>query len=245
VEWKWISYNLPVYCPKELEHIPEFQEFDNPSERFLRFAKDFLSNGKADKANYPSFRSCLLRIPNSLNGKCLARNESLDNSKVKIIQQWNGYRPPIKELLYGFRDYMIQKKIDEYNYRQKILLNARRSNNNNDNRNYYEWIENILERPFEDGRKIILDLILAPYLINIKKLSYQESYQIIRMWLDKCDSLKRLDNARNFNYRISYALRNAMNKQTRPMSFQKVKTDNNYKRLYLLVKQNGIYNLRE
>ena len=59
----------------ELEQIHEFQEFkkDRPSVQ-LRFAKDFLSNNKWDKLNYPSFRSCLLRIPNSLNGKCLAKD---------------------------------------------------------------------------------------------------------------------------------------------------------------------------
>ena len=75
VLWSGNGYHiiLPVFCPRELERIQEFQEFDNPSEKFLRFAKDLLSNDKADKLNYPSFRSCLLRIPNSLNGKCLAR----------------------------------------------------------------------------------------------------------------------------------------------------------------------------
>jgi len=130
--WSGNGYHiiLPVFCPRELERIQEFQEFDNPSERFLRFAKDYLSNCKADKSNYPSFRSCLLRIPNSLNGKCLARGESLENSMVKIIQEWNGYRPPIKELLYDFRRYLIQNKIDEYNYKQKLLLaNKKRSIN--------------------------------------------------------------------------------------------------------------------
>ena len=86
----------------------------------------------------------------------------------------------------------------------------RNSNNSNYNINYYyEWIETkILANPFEDCRKIIVDLILAPYLINIKKLSYQESYQKIREWLDKCNSLQKLDNYSNFvNYRIHYALK--------------------------------------
>ena len=60
----------------ELEQIHEFQEFkkDIPSVQFLRFAKDFLLNNKGNKLNYPSFRSCILRIPNSLNGKCLAKD---------------------------------------------------------------------------------------------------------------------------------------------------------------------------
>ena len=72
----------PVYCPTALENITEFQEFEKPSERFLRFAKDNLSNNKADKYNYPSFKSCLLRIPGSINSKY--------NKQVTIVQKWNG-----------------------------------------------------------------------------------------------------------------------------------------------------------
>ena len=70
-----------------LENVIEFNKFDRPSEQFLRFAKDYLSNYKADKNNNPSFKSCLLRIPGSINSKY--------NTKVKIIKKWNGYRPSI------------------------------------------------------------------------------------------------------------------------------------------------------
>ena len=73
----------PVYCPTALENVTEFKGFDRPSEQFLRFAKDYLSNGKADKQNNPSFKSCLLRIPGSINSK-------YGNTKVKIVQKWNG-----------------------------------------------------------------------------------------------------------------------------------------------------------
>ena len=84
-------------------------------------------------------------------------------------------------------------------------------------------------------------MILGPYLINIKKLSYDESYKIIREWLDKCDNLKKLDNYRNFNFRICYALRNARNKpQIGPMSQHKIKTDSNYIKLYMLLKKKEI-----
>ena len=86
----------------------------------MRFAKDNLSNNKADKANNPSFRSCLLRIPNSFNAKCLAKGESLENSKVKIIQEWNRDRPSIKFLLLDFRRYLINQKIKELNKKREI-----------------------------------------------------------------------------------------------------------------------------
>lgn len=106
----------PVYIPTALENITEFQEFDKPSEHFLRFAKDFLSNNKADKQNNPSFRSCLLRIPRSINSKY--------NIKVKIIKIWNGIRAPInKDLLIEFRRYLIQKKDRSREEKTKNIIN--------------------------------------------------------------------------------------------------------------------------
>jgi hypothetical protein len=180
----------------------------------------------------------LLRIPGSINSKY--------NKKVTIIQKWNKVRPPIpREFIEEFRSYLIQKKIDEARQRQKVLStrNKNRHVNNNSkyNINYYEWIEEkILANPFPDCRKIIVDLILAPYLINIKKMSYDESYRVIREWLDKCNSLQKLDNYNNFvNYRIHSALKAATQKNIGPMSLYKIKTDSRYiNNLYLLISQN-------
>ncbi|HET9805989.1 MAG TPA: DNA primase noncatalytic subunit PriX, partial [Nitrososphaeraceae archaeon] len=225
----------PVNCPIALESITEFQKFEKPSQEFLRFAKDNLSNDKADKKNNPSFRSCLLRIPGSINSKY--------DSKVTIVQKWNKVRPPIpREFIEEFRTYLIQKKIDEKKQRQKMLLKLKRQNNknghNNTNRNYYEWIDKkILANPFSDYRKIIINLILAPYLIVIKKLSFEESYPIIYEWLQKCDLLsgRKLD----FNSKsvVNSALTTAYKKQIPPMSMITLKT--NYKDLYFLIEQKG------
>ena len=228
----------PVFCPTALENVIQFSGFDRPSEQFLRFAKDYLSNGKADKQNNPSFKSCLLRIPGSINSKYC-------NSNVKIVQKWNGYRPPIpREFVEEFRTYLIQKKIDEAKQRQKImLLRLKKERQQNNDNNYYGWIEEkILANSIPDCRKIIVDLILAPYLINIKKMSYDESYRVISEWLDKCNSLQKLDNYNNFvNYRIHSALKAATQKGIGPMSLYKIKTDSRYiNNLYLLILQKQI-----
>mgnify|MGYP003575069379 FL=1 len=220
----------PVYCPTALENITEFNGFDKPSEQFLRFAKDNLSKGKADKQNNPSFKSCLLRIPGSINSKY--------DIQVKIIQKWNKVRPPLpREFIEEFRTYLNQKKIDEQNQRQKILLKLKIQNNKNKNTtysNYYEWIDKkILANPFPDYRKIIINLILAPYLVVIKKLSFDESFQIINVWLQKCDLLRKLD----FNIKsvVNSALTTAFKKQIPPMSITTMKR--NYKDLYFLIEQ--------
>ena len=65
VLWTGNGYHIyqPIDCQTTFEDIDDFREFDNQDNRFLRFEKDFLSNGYADKANHPSLKSCLLRVP--------------------------------------------------------------------------------------------------------------------------------------------------------------------------------------
>jgi hypothetical protein len=211
-----------IYQPIEgiifQNHNDIFDEFKNEYDlfkEFLRFSKNVFSNNKADKNNNPSLKSCLLRIPESINSKY--------ETKVTIVQKWNGYRPSIsEELLEEFRTHLIQKNIDDYNYRQKIWK-ARRYTNNKDN-NIIFWIEKLLNTPIADFRKNSVSLILAPYLVNIKKLSYKESFDILIEWLKRCDSIMKLDF--NSNYLVKTTLNTAIQKRIPPMKLETLKTKN-------------------
>ena len=244
INWSGNGYHIlqPIECPI-LEQIEQFQKYQNKnnnnffiSQEFLRFGKDNLSKGKADKNNYPSFKSCQIRIPGSINSKY--------GAKVKIVQKWNGVRAPItREFIEDFRTYLEQKITDQgnnnYNYKK---------NNNNQNRYYsnnnrIEWIETkVLQTPISDYRKLAVRLILAPYLIVIKKLSHEESYKIINEWLQKCDSVsgRKLD----FDPKdlINNSLKTSAKKLIPPISLYKLKT--NYPSLYFLIidqkKQEGV-----
>jgi Primase X len=231
-----------IECPVILEEIEQFQKYKDIfflSQEFLRFAEDNLSNGKADPGHHPSFKSCQIRVPNSINGKCLDNREKRlsNNVKVKTIQKWNGIRTPLtREFLEDFRTYLEQKITDQennnYNYNYK-------KNNNNQNQCYshnnrIEWIEiKVLQTPISDYRKLAVGLILAPYLIVIKKLSYEECYKIINEWLLKCDSVsgRRLDF--DPKYLINNSLKTSAKKLICPISLYKLKT--NYPSLYLLI----------
>ena len=219
----------PVYCPTALENVTEFQKFDKkPSQEFLRFAKDCLSNGKADKNNNPSFKSCLLRIPGSINSKY--------NKQVRIIHKWNGIRSLItKDLLIVFRRYLIQQSIDQYyKNRQKIIMpNRIITTNQNYNSSFYEWIEQLLQTPIEDYRKLVLWKILCPYLVNIRKLSQNDSLSILKEWLNKCNSLQKLDF--NPNQKIKDNLKYVGNFY--PLGIKKLKTDEEYNKLYLILNE--------
>ena len=64
----------------------------------------------------------------------------------------------------------------------------------NQDGNTIPWIEKLFQTPIDDYRKNTVFLILAPYLINTKKLSYDDALNVINSWLNKCDQSRRLDS---------------------------------------------------
>jgi hypothetical protein len=58
---------------------------------------------------------------------------------------------------------------------------------------FITWIEKLLVNHIDDYRKNAIALILAPYLMNIKKASYDSAFTTIAEWLKRCNSLKNLD----------------------------------------------------
>ena len=95
----------------------------------------------------------------------------------------------------------------------------------------YEWIEKLLETPIEDGRKYALWKILCPYSVNIKKLEYDQSYKILKTWLENCNNLRNLDF--NPDIEIKAKLKNV--KYYNPISIKNLIINN--KKLYLLLRQ--------
>ena len=208
VIWSGNGYHL--YLPIKalvLESESVFASFENPSMKFLRFAEPCLSNNKADHSHGStvSFKNCLLRIPGSHNSKCVLKNNGIADSstEVKMIQRWDGKRPAINWLLRDFRRYLIQERIDVVF--KAVRLGRRRSPSNyyltshtspssiNNHPNKWPWIEALLETPIPNHRKFVIWRVIAPYLINIKKLSYDEAFGRMRTWLEECDKVRRLD----------------------------------------------------
>jgi hypothetical protein len=82
------------------------------SELFLMFAENFFTTGKADPNHRPSIKSCLIRFPETINLK--------NNESVKIIQRLDGKRPAIQWITTDFKLYLIQKRIDDINEKNKM-----------------------------------------------------------------------------------------------------------------------------
>jgi hypothetical protein len=91
----------------------------------------------------------------------------------------------------------MQKRIEADKVSRKY---HRRSGNG---KTTFQWIENLLNKPIDSHRYYCTWRIIAPYLINVRELSRQETYNIIQVWLAKCNSIRRL----SFNpYKVNDAL---------------------------------------
>jgi len=200
-----------------LEHFQDFDSLsDKLSSEFLQFVKSFLSLNKADKANTPAFKSCLLGVPYTLNSKCIAENIY---SEVNIIQEFDKSKPlpKIDSLLVEFITFLTNNKLksefekeknkDTYS---KIILSST-----------IPYIEKLWEMSLGDYRKYAINLILAPYFINILNLTNEESFIRIKEWALKCNSIRPLKpSIRDFDIIIVNTMKRAKVTGVKPLKFK-------------------------
>ena len=131
--------------------------------KFLKYSKEYLTNGKADPQNNPSLKSCLIRVPHTINSK---------NGKiVEFVQSWNEDRVVTKNI--PFKKYLesINKNKSIKNYSGKINLEK------------FQWCEKLLKIKIYDHRNFVL-FDVCRFLINLKKMSKNEATRIILKWLN-------------------------------------------------------------
>ena len=203
-----------IYQPIKSVNIDKLGDFSKhttePSRQFLRFAEKYLSDNKFDPNHNPSFKSCMVRIPNSINSK--------NNLQVKIIQEWDGQTPDIILLLGSFYAWILTEEMKLQKFLRKFEQNS------NSVQSEIKWIEKILKTPLDDYRKTITNLVLAPYLVNIRQLPFEESSSIIENWLLECRTERQLD----FHPKqlASKALTTARKSGYKPMSLNTLKQRN-------------------
>jgi len=215
---------LPIECPY-LDEITEYTKHThNASQDFLRFTEDYFTLGKADPAHNPSFRNMMLRVPNSINAK-----PERNNHIISIVQRWNGQRATItKHLAVKFQTWLTERTIKEKLERQ----NKPKIFQNNDEPHSIDWIETLLQTPITDYRKRAINLILTPYLINVRRLSEDEVHGIITQRLERCETLRRFDRNKRHFIRDSFA-NDKVREGIRPMRLAKLQSD--YRELHDLI----------
>jgi hypothetical protein len=226
VLWSGSGYHIyiPIDVPIILENIKEFEGIDQVSTKFIRFAERRLSSGLSDSAHNQtvSLNNCMLRVPGSINSK--------NGNRVQIIKKWNGQRPHIKLLIGSFCVYLSKEREEEQ-------LQVEQEDHELEAAIYsydIRWIDKLLQTPISDGRKYAIWRILVPYLRNVKRMSFEQSINIVKGWLQNCSSIQRLD----FNPRdkINYSTKNVGT--YRPVSINKLREEND--KLYNLLVQQGV-----
>jgi hypothetical protein len=200
------------------------------SEEFLPFAKKYLSNNQADLGNHPNFASMFLRVPGTINMKMKYGTMEI----VQIEHEWNyeSYTiPGFGDLHLDtnlFYDFMHHLALVAGNHQTKNrFMRAANETTRNKNKNtsrYYKWIEILWNTGVSDCRKRIIWLILSPYAINIKKMSYQDAFAWIKQWVDRCNIISKFDPNYNIDEKIDYYLNVAKDNGYFPPSLEKLST---------------------
>ena len=230
---------VPFIFEKPLEYVQEMQPFINMlmssyrqtannilSEHFLLFAKNYLSDDHADKANYPKFSNMFLRVPGTLNWKLkygmahvvkLERECVYDNEKTLPNLRdctWNN------DLIVKFTGHMSLLAGGQVDQNKQYSSKQSRKRSNS-----IAWIETLHTMTVTDCRKRIIRLILAPYAINIKKMLPQDAFTWIQQWANKCNQAYPFDSGYNVDQQIEYMISKAEDIGYLPISRKKIAID--------------------
>jgi hypothetical protein len=240
------GYHIHVSLPGwkiPLEEMPEFERFKDKelANKFLRFAERRLTNNKADHCHNPSIRSCMFRVPGTINTKAKAAGrdplvrvvEGMDYVIERIAEERNGMSfhsaemsasKPTTKFFNDFYAYLVHEQINnEIANSSKRLRSLISSYSPPIGEHITEiwWIDKLLSVGVEDGRKDLLYWVLTPYLITIRKMDYDKSESILEEWLEKCDNVRRLEPGRfYFRYRIRYCLQSAERNERLPIKLE-------------------------
>jgi hypothetical protein len=218
---------VPIY-----EELSEFRRYKDPSVQFMRYAEQVLTAGKADRNHRVSFASCMARIPASRNSKYEG-----EVGEVRVIQAWNGIRakPTQQFMLTDFLIWLVQADLD---YRERLRKQAQRFMpcHGTLGGQGIAWIDRLLQISIPDWRKTAVALILAPYLLTIRRFSYEQAYHMIMQWAAGCAQLSCLrPSERGFVDRVHISLERAQSRQLRPLRWSTLVQ--NYSALYEVIKQ--------
>jgi hypothetical protein len=220
----WTGGGYHVYQPIRgfiLEEIDRFACLVDPSKkdltsRFMQFAEEHITDRKSDPQHRPSAKSCLIRIPGTINSKY--------NQEVRIVQKWNGISAPIQYLLRDFRTWLVSERINDRLQDEKFRKYSKSRSIGHSRTNTIPWIEELLQTPIADHRKYALWRIVIPYLFNVKKLSNVEVISIAQTWLDKCARVRALDFSSK--YLLRHNIRNRSKNRYLPIGYHNLMADN-------------------
>jgi hypothetical protein len=159
------------------------------------------------------------RFPFYLMGS--ADGTTINKIKQSFLNNYHAY------LVQEIMDYLIddskRRQLEIAKYEEEGTINYKNYYYNNSNKTI-SWIDKLIHTAVDDRRKELIFWVLAPYLITIKGLEYDNAYHIIEQWLEKCNDVRRLEpNKTAFRYRIRYCLVTAEHEKRKPIRFDTFK----------------------
>lgn len=79
------------------------------SEVFMQFAERYLTGGKSDLSHQHRFSNSMVRIPDTYNMDSLSKGMGLEESRVKILQEWDGNLIEVNPLIQEFKVWLGQQ----------------------------------------------------------------------------------------------------------------------------------------
>jgi hypothetical protein len=159
-------------------------------------------------------------VPGTINSKT--------NTEVKIVRKWDGYRPNIRYILLKYESWLLSEEYKRRKIGSKLNAYKRSQYSCSMNVANIYWIENLLkEKPLADLRKFVCYWILSRYLINVRRLTPEQSYSIMMDWLQRCNRLKRLSPSLDeFKRRVKRDIKEAIKSGKLPIGKQSLKDCN-------------------
>ncbi len=208
---------MPAY-----EELDEFRRYGEDAPIwFMRYAEQVLTNGKADCNHRTSFKSAMARVSGSRNSKY----EDKAAAQVRIIRRWNGLRAKPREefILSDFLTWLMKQ---EFEAKERIRRRNAQRFVPSSNSGVINWIEKILQTPIADYRKATIALVLAPYLLKVRKMSNEQAFNTIMDWSCKCAQISPLrPSQRDFAQKARDSLQRAQSSLYFPMGFSRLVSD--------------------
>lgn len=178
---------------------------------------------------------------NNENLFCLSLTDLLINNKANKLdlanlKLSNGFAYLNKSNFFSFFRELIKKTISKnlpipssnipkqaFEYAKELKKNIKVEVKQYDTKTLqqYLWIEKLINIPISDVRHRSVNLIFAPYFVNIRKFDEQKAFEIISQYIEKCKQLE--GNTKINNTYIIYQCKYAKSKNLKPLSFENAK----------------------
>ncbi|MDE1851322.1 MAG: DNA primase noncatalytic subunit PriX [Candidatus Micrarchaeota archaeon] len=215
-------YHLSRYVKAEAMRFGSALEQDTV-ENMLRVAKEMpLELGYSDGTFSFNFADFLMYAPKTPEFSLIRKG--MGKGRVKLSKEgacrvMEGALAELVSRNLPIKLKELPKKVVDYSKTVKVPVEKaaapRRMKGN------YLWIETVLQNPIGDVRHRAVNLVLAPYLVNVRGLDEESATRIIVEYIEKCKTLNP-DTRVNQTY-IRYQCKYAKEKKMRPLSLDKAR----------------------